>query len=53
MKGARPEERPFRTIRRHTEPPSTRSIYNSLKEIHHHSSSISTPIPSIAIAITF
>jgi len=41
-----------RAIRRQTEPPSIRSIYTTPKEIHHHSSSIPSPISSIAIAIT-
>ncbi|KAK1626942.1 hypothetical protein QYE76_001257 [Lolium multiflorum] len=41
-----------RVIRRQTEPSSIRSIYTTPKEIHHHSSSIPSPISSIAIAIT-
>jgi hypothetical protein len=35
-----------------TELPSTRSICTTPKEIHHHSSSIPSPISFIAIAIT-
>ena len=41
-----------RAIRRQTEPPPISSIYTTPKEIHHHSSSIPSPISSIVIAIT-
>jgi hypothetical protein len=41
-----------RAIRLQTEPPSTISICTTPNEIHRHSSSIPSPISSIAIAIT-